>query len=94
MSCLPNEAKVHESQFNINTRNLEICNVQGPSLLKSDPVHPLVDKNVIIRRGPLKGLYGHVKDVRSVTLTIELEAKVAGSKYLCQPFKWNDIRFL
>ena len=94
MSCLPNEAKVHESQFNIDTRDLEICNVQGPSLPKSDPVHPLVDKNVIIRRGPLKGLYGRVKDVGSVTLTVELEAKVAGSKYSRQPFKWNDIRFL
>ena len=86
--------KVHGLQFNIDTADLEVCEVQGPSLPKSDPVHPLVDRQVIIRRGPLKGLYGRIKDVGTGYLTVELEAKIAGSRSSRQPIKWNDLRLV
>ena len=88
------KSKLHRLQFNIDTRDLEICEVQGPSLPKSDPIHPLVDKQVVVKRGPLKGLYGRIKDVGSEVLTVELEAKVAGSRNSRQPIKWNDLRVL
>ena len=88
------KSKLHALQFNIDTRELEICEVQGPSLPKSDPIHPLVDKQVIVKRGPLKGLYGRIKDVGSEVLTVELEAKVAGSRNSRQPIKWTNLRVL
>ncbi|KAF8261667.1 hypothetical protein EI94DRAFT_1809926 [Lactarius quietus] len=65
-------------EFTINMCNLEFCEVQGLSLPKNDPVHPLVDQSIIISRGPSKGLYGRVKDVSLQILTVELEAKVVG----------------
>ena len=86
-----NRYTLHELQFNVDTRNLEICEVQGPSLPKSDPVNPLMGQNVIVSCGPLKGLYGRVKDVGTETLTVELEAKVASSNSSRQPIMRNDI---
>ena len=85
------KSKLHRLQFNINTHNLEICKVQGPSLPKSNPIHPLVDKQVVVKWGPLKGLYGRIKDVGSEVLTVELEAKVTGSRNSCQPIKWTTL---
>jgi transcription elongation factor len=78
--------------LNVDTRDLDICEVQGPSSRKSDPVDPLVGQNVVVCHGPLKGLYGRVKDVGSDTLTVELEAKVATSKYSRQPLMRNDVK--
>jgi hypothetical protein len=60
-------------------------------LLKSDPIHPLVDKKVLVSQGPSKGLYGCIKDVRSEALSVKLEAKVASSRNSCQPMKWTDL---
>jgi len=65
--------------------------VQGPSLPKSDPVHPLVNQKVIVSQGPSKGLYGRIKEVGSEALSVELEAKVASSTNSCQPMKWTDL---
>jgi hypothetical protein len=89
--CIPKKTKVHGLQFNIDTRDLEICEVQGPSLPKSDPVHPLVDQKILVSRGPSKGLYGRIKEVGSEVLSVELEAKVASSANSCQPMKWTDV---
>ena len=71
--------------------DLEICEVQGPSLPKSDPVDPLLGQNVVVSCGPLKGLYGWVTEVGSEMLTVELEAKVASSNNSRQPIMRNDV---
>ncbi|KAF8264671.1 hypothetical protein EI94DRAFT_1805484 [Lactarius quietus] len=81
-------------EFTIDKCDLEFCKVQGPSLPKNDPVHPLVNQSVIVSRGPSKGLYGRVKDIGLQILTVELEAKVVSSKDSRQRFKWGDIRIV
>lgn len=89
--CIPKKTKVNSLQFNIDTRDLEICETQGLSLPKNDPVHPLVNQRILVSQGPSKGLYGRIKEVGSEAMSVELEAKVASSTNSCQPMKWTDL---
>ncbi|KAN0141162.1 hypothetical protein V8E53_000918 [Lactarius tabidus] len=85
------KTKVNSLQFNIDMHDLEICKIQGLSLPKNDPIHPLVNQRILVTRGPSKGLYGCIKEVGSEAMSVKLEAKVASSTNLCQPMKWTDL---
>ncbi|KAI9429356.1 hypothetical protein H4582DRAFT_2065376 [Lactarius indigo] len=76
-------------EFAIETRELEVCSTQGPSLPKNDPVHPLMGQRVTIIRGPLKGLYGNIREVGATAITVELPALMASSPI--QTLKWTDL---
>jgi hypothetical protein len=89
--CISKKTEVQGLQFNINMHDLEICKVQGPSFPKSDPIHLLVNQKIIISWGPLKGLYGCIKQVGSEALSIKLEVKVTSSTNSCQPMKWTNL---
>jgi hypothetical protein len=78
-------------QFEIDLHQLDVCEVQGPSLPKNDPVHPLVGQRVKVIRDHFKGYYALVKDVGSSGVMIELEARVAAnSSSPQQTVKWTS----
>ncbi|KAI9431322.1 hypothetical protein H4582DRAFT_2085153 [Lactarius indigo] len=76
-------------EFEIETCELEVCSTQGPSLPKNDPVHPLMGQRVTIIRGPLKGLYGNIREVGATAITVEIPALMASSPI--QTLKWTDL---
>jgi hypothetical protein len=65
--------------------------MQGPSLLKNDPVHPLVDQRVRVTRGVLKGYYALVKYVGRDDVTIEIEAHLVSRSSALQRILWADL---
>ena len=73
---IPSTADVY-AQFKINTRDLELCSLQAPSRLKSDPVHPLLGKRVMVKHSPRKGYAGRIKDVGHMEVTVELDSEQA-----------------
>jgi hypothetical protein len=64
--------------------------MQGPSLLKNDPVHPLVDQRVLVTRGSLKGYYALVKYVGRDDVTIEIDAHLVSRSSALQ-ISWADL---
>ncbi|KAI9445702.1 hypothetical protein BJY52DRAFT_1194142 [Lactarius psammicola] len=79
------------AEFKIETRELEVCSIQAPSLPKNNPTHPLVGQRVVVIRGPLKGLYGNISEVGATEITVELSAFVTGASSPFQNLKWPDI---
>lgn len=84
----------YDLQFKVNKRDLELCSLQGPSLPKSDPVHPLLGKRVSVKHGQRKGYSGSIVDVGSMAVTVELDALIAGSSSARQNYKWSELRDL
>ncbi|KAH9162307.1 hypothetical protein EDB89DRAFT_2079838 [Lactarius sanguifluus] len=78
-------------EFEIETRELEVCSTQGPSLPKNDPVHPLMTQRVTITRGPLKAHRGTIKEVGATAITVELPALMAGASSPMQNLTWADL---
>jgi hypothetical protein len=85
-------ADLHQSQFTIETRELDVCALQGPSLPRGDLIHPLLGHEVIIAKGPSKGYRGRIKYVGCVAVTVELEAWVVGSNLAIQVFQWAELK--
>jgi hypothetical protein len=65
--------------------------MQGPSLLKNDPIHPLVDQRVRVTRGAHKGYYALVKYVGRDDVTIEIEAHLVSRSSAQQRISWADL---
>jgi hypothetical protein len=79
-------------QFEIDLQRLDVCEVQGPSLPKNDPVHPLVGQRVQVTRNNFKGYYALVKDVGSSGVILELKARIgSNSSSPQQTVEWRDI---
>ncbi|KAH9177216.1 hypothetical protein EDB89DRAFT_1902451 [Lactarius sanguifluus] len=90
-ASIPRRTNKHEAQFEIETRELEVCSTQGPSLPKNDPVHPLMTRRVTITRGPLKAHRGTIKEVGATAITVELPALMAGASSPMQNLTWADL---
>ena len=75
----------------VDVRELEVCSIQGPSLLKNDPVHPLLGKRIVVKHGHRKGYSGYIREVGSTALTVELDALVTGTSSPYQLYKWDDL---
>ncbi len=72
-------------------RELEVCSLQGPSLPKSDLVHPLLGKRIIVKHGHRKGYTGCIREVGSMAITVELDTLVAGTNSPYQLYNWGDL---
>ncbi len=72
-------------------RELEVCSLQGPSLPKSDLVHPLLGKRIIVKHGHRKGYTGRIREVGNMAVTVELDALVAGTNSPYQLYNWGDL---
>ena len=67
------------SQIKVNKCNLDVCSHQSPSLLKCKPLHPLLDKRVMVKHGHCKGYTGCIKDVRNMAVTVKLDVLLTES---------------
>jgi hypothetical protein len=65
--------------------------MQGPSLLKNDSVHPLVDQRVRVTRGNFKGYNALVKSVGRDDVTLEIEAHLVSRSSALQRISWADL---
>ena len=75
----------------VDVRELEVCSIQGPSLPKNDPVHPLLGKRIVIKHGHHKGYSSYIREVGSTALTVELDTLVTGTSSPYQLYKWDDL---
>lgn len=80
---------LHDSQFKIDLRELDICAMQGPSLPQDEPIDRRAQE-VVITKGHYKGYYGRIKDVGREAVTIELEPLMGGSDSPLKLFKWDQ----
>ncbi|KAI9465095.1 hypothetical protein BJY52DRAFT_1221185 [Lactarius psammicola] len=79
------------TEFMVDVRELEVCSIQGPSLPKNDPIHPLLGKRIVVKHGHRKGYSGYIREVGSTALTVELDALVTGTSSPYQLYKWDDL---
>ncbi|KAH9980393.1 hypothetical protein BGW80DRAFT_1275581 [Lactifluus volemus] len=77
-------------EFMINEHQFNVCAVQGPSLPRNDPVHPFVDRRVVITRGRFKSYRALIKDVGPSGVIVEPQALLVSRSSPRQLISWCD----
>ncbi|KAF8269028.1 hypothetical protein EI94DRAFT_1699834 [Lactarius quietus] len=83
MLVIDEHSFAEDPQVKVNKHDLDLCSHQGHSLLKGEPCHSLLSKRVMVKHSHCKGYTGHIKDVRNMAITVELDALLTGSNSPC-----------